>query len=371
MRLIQLAILFVLAAPTFAQNLIVDPFRFGGGGSGLTPVPWITDVSSIGAFDLHSDSTDERGAYITPAANLTISALGRYKVSGNNQTHSIKVYTGLGTLIDSATVDMTSGSAGQFVYADKTIVLYVGNTYFIQSTEVNGGDQWHLNAGLDATTSGFLSAFAGCVDFTPGTANRCHVPINFKATIEGSPLMTETFEGTGYSAGSWTESGSPDEDFSTSGLSLDGSECLRIVAGGSDVSTRHDFTAQAEVTIDFKIRFSTLPVTGGNFLYLSDGSGVVCILEIDSGANAGRVRVYNGSAGSSLTSALSVDTTYTGRLVYKKGTGSNGRASVDFGGGITANVTSGDATTDASRIQPLMQAGMGGTVLWDTFVITR
>ena len=81
-------------------------------------------------------------------------------------------------------------------------------------------------------------------------------------------LLEENFEATGspgYDTSTWTETGTPDENTSTSGLSLQASECLLLSPSATTVNTTSPtFTAQSTGYAYFLLRFSALP-TGGTW----------------------------------------------------------------------------------------------------------
>lgn len=71
---------------------------------------------------------------------ITVTALGRMKLPGNNQVHTLKLVDyGIGQDVPggSVDVDMSTGTAGQFVYAPlpSPVVLQPGRIYFLVSRE--------------------------------------------------------------------------------------------------------------------------------------------------------------------------------------------------------------------------------------------
>lgn len=141
------------------------------------------------------------------ASNLTVISLGRWVVAGNNQTHQITIYDGLAnTVIASVTVDCNGATPGQYLYASITpVTLVAGQSYRIESAEVNGGDQWYdqgiggLVVTPDAAMGSVLSAAFNHTNFTGG-ANDSYVPVNFMVDTGGGTNVDESIS-LGVSAG--------------------------------------------------------------------------------------------------------------------------------------------------------------------------
>lgn len=111
-----------------------------GGGSNTEWMAGITGGSTrTGNYQI--------GIAFTPASSLTITHLGRYKFSGNSQTHVVSIYSSpfsSPVLVASATVDCSTGSAGSFVYATASATLTGGVQYALVSDEPTAGtpDVW-------------------------------------------------------------------------------------------------------------------------------------------------------------------------------------------------------------------------------------
>jgi hypothetical protein len=81
------------------------------------------------------------------ATPLTVTSLGRFYLSGNTATHSIKlVNASTGTDVPNSTVSvaMNFGTLGKFMYRAlaSPITLAANTSYYLVSQEMNGGDQW-------------------------------------------------------------------------------------------------------------------------------------------------------------------------------------------------------------------------------------
>lgn len=174
-------------------------------------------------------------------------------------------------------------------------------------------------------------------------------------------LLEENFEATGspgYDTSTWTESGTPDENASTSGLSLQGSECLQINASATTVNTTSPtFTAQSTAYAYFLLRFSALPSGGTWTLFQFRHSGGECARIRVTATGALSIRA-GGGTDVATSSTMSTGTTYHIWMKYVKGSGSNAVVEAGFStdgtrptsGGTFATQTAGTATTDTDRI---------------------
>jgi hypothetical protein len=96
---------------------------------------------------------------ITVAADpITVTALGRFVVTGNSQSHQITIIdaaTGNTVPGGSVTVNTAGATAGKFVYAalPSPIVLPANHGYYVLSAETNGGDLWSDNNATVTTTA--------------------------------------------------------------------------------------------------------------------------------------------------------------------------------------------------------------------------
>lgn len=107
---------------------------------------------------LRSDFTGCVGYKFTVgASDIIVDQLGRRKVAGNSQTHTIRIMDA-STSIVSASVDMSTGSAGSYVYTSITPTTLLANTvYYIFSSETSGGDQWYDSDGTIDSTAAFAT----------------------------------------------------------------------------------------------------------------------------------------------------------------------------------------------------------------------
>jgi hypothetical protein len=93
---------------------------------------------------------------------LSVTGLGRFKLPGNRQVHTLKVLDANGSMVAAAAVDMTGRpDAEGFVRADLShaVRLAPHQTYCLYSSEAPGGDTWydfatHATTTPDATLAG-------------------------------------------------------------------------------------------------------------------------------------------------------------------------------------------------------------------------
>lgn len=166
-------------------------------------------------------------------------------------------------------------------------------------------------------------------------------------------LIEENFEGSGVPSNWYDGGGLPDT--STSGLSMEGSECVSNVSGAKVLIAAYPTPfSEAEIWIRFRVRFTE--DTAGYFCRVYDGSlnqrGYI-YRHTD-----GTIFVGNGSNQTNTVAATVIDTTYWVWFRYKKGTGANGEAEVWFSttstkpgaGNYNAAVSGGESTQNAGSV---------------------
>ncbi len=155
----------------------------GGGGGGTR---WITNASGLNSTS-SSYSGYIGGKFTVGGANITVTHLARYVISGSTQTHTLKIWDDSGTdvILASASLDASLfsnewGSAS----VGTPVVLTSGVTYRIGSEEFSGGDLWHEAAGSTYTVTG-VATLNGYnygnpfVDAGTTSANNIYCPVSF------------------------------------------------------------------------------------------------------------------------------------------------------------------------------------------------
>jgi len=158
---------------------------YAGGGGGN---PFIL-TQTLGT--LRSNFTGCIGySFDVGGSNITVDSVARWKVAGNSQTHTVKITNiDQSIVLATAAIDLTTGSAGTFVYASVTpVVLSAATTYLISSSETNGGDQFYDDDTTPTSTAAyatlgnsvFASACTSGTAFSPHLAGKTYVPVNFR-----------------------------------------------------------------------------------------------------------------------------------------------------------------------------------------------
>jgi len=178
----------------------------------------------------------------------------------------------------------------------------------------------------------------------------------------GSPaadVFTETFNATGYDLGAapkWYESGTVNEDFSTTGLSMEGAQCLEIDGHTANGETGYFTWGSTTVSNSgyFYFRCTGLPTTLSAIARYKDSFDVLAKLEIFSD---GTLYIRNGTGSNpGTTGAMTTNTTYRVWFDYQKGSGANGVATAAFSttatrptsGANFVQTTDGTATVNAN-----------------------
>jgi len=117
------------------------------------------------------------GFYFDTGSNApVVTHLGRWKISGNSQTHNLYLYKYVNGSSDvqiaTVSVDLSTGSAGTYVYADlgSPVTLLASTRYYVSCQEVSGGDTWynHVNTTLDSFTAGVGTVYGSVISGSLG-----------------------------------------------------------------------------------------------------------------------------------------------------------------------------------------------------------
>lgn len=143
----------------------------GPSGRGIRPF-----IVSQALGTIRSDNSSDVGFAFTPNKPITVTALGRWIVSGNSQTHTVALRNA-GGVLGSVSLNTTLGVGGSYFYValGSPIVLSAGTQYFVVSFE-SGPDQWYSSdttvvSSPDGTVNG--SSFshilwvAGLISYVP------------------------------------------------------------------------------------------------------------------------------------------------------------------------------------------------------------
>lgn len=160
---------------------------------------WVT--SQTLSTTIRSNFQGWLGAKITVGSTpIAIRELGRWVISGNSGTHTVKVVDATTNLdVPDASVSIaTAGAPVGFAYAPlaNPVMLAANASYYIVSQEVSGGDQWYEgNSTLTCNTS--IAAVNQAVYSSNGTtfttaysANNSYIPVAFKYSFAPLPFVT-------------------------------------------------------------------------------------------------------------------------------------------------------------------------------------
>jgi hypothetical protein len=182
-------------------------YGVGGGNTSYVPPDFLYTVvrpSSTPAFvtnynlsnaPLRNDFGGFVGMKFTVGGTqLNVTSLGRVCVTGNTDTHVIKLVlasTGVDVPGGTASVGMAGCSGGQFIYSalSSPVTLQANTAYYLASQEASGGDQWYDLNGLtttsDAAVNNSVYFYAG--NWNPmAVANTSYVPPNFIYSLPGT-----------------------------------------------------------------------------------------------------------------------------------------------------------------------------------------
>lgn len=141
---------------------------------------------------LRNDFTGCVGFIFATTATPTVTALGRWVVSGNSGSHTVYLLdTGSNTVVASVAINTSGATPGQYKYASVTpVMLSSANNYVLCSAETNTGDQWYGDDTTINSTSAGVGAIIGAEGSTstpPANANNfpgavgqfSYGPVNF------------------------------------------------------------------------------------------------------------------------------------------------------------------------------------------------
>ena len=136
----------------------------------------------------------------TVPASTQVTQLGRYKVSGDSKTHTLKLMQlagNAGTLVGQVTVNMTGAASNGYVYAAlaSAVTLTAGNTYALGSQEVAGAtedqflDQTPVTVAAGTATVLNPAYSLDGVSWPPMTAGSSYGPVNMMISGGTSSLL--------------------------------------------------------------------------------------------------------------------------------------------------------------------------------------
>lgn len=148
--------------------------------------PWVTSIrpSSTNRND-YSGWVGMR--ILTGDSPVWVTRLGRWVLSGNSGSHTVKLVTastGVDVSGGSVSVNTSGASTNRFLYADlaSPIQLAANTAYYLVSLETNGGDRWYQNDTVVSPGPGLTVTHAahgsGGSFWTSGTVNNGYGPVS-------------------------------------------------------------------------------------------------------------------------------------------------------------------------------------------------
>jgi Big-like domain-containing protein len=156
-------------------------------------VPFLTSTPSGTTRNDYGDFVGM--AFTVGSSPLTVSQLGRWVVTGNSQTHIVKIVSANGVDLPGASVslNLSGATAGKYAYASlpSNITLAAHTTYYLVTQEFVGGDLWYnygpvtANSAAGVVTSAvYRSSGTYQVTNTPATS---YGPPNFNFVTASQP----------------------------------------------------------------------------------------------------------------------------------------------------------------------------------------
>ena len=109
------------------------------------------------------------------ASDISVTALGRWVVSGNSQSHAVRlVLASTGADVATATVNTSGQPAGAFAFTTLTtpVTLSANTTYYLLTQEAAGGDTWYdFNASTITTSAASDTGTVWATNAAPATFN--------------------------------------------------------------------------------------------------------------------------------------------------------------------------------------------------------
>jgi len=147
-----------------------------------------------------NNSGSRLGMKFTTGANpLIIRELGRWVISGNAGTHTVKlVVAGTDADVPGGAVSIATAAAPvgyKFVALDAPLTLAANTAYYLVSQETSGGDEWY-EANNTLTYPGTVATVNNAVYSSGATyvaaysANNCYGPLSFRYSLSALPFAT-------------------------------------------------------------------------------------------------------------------------------------------------------------------------------------
>jgi len=152
----------------------------GGGGGGGGDTSWVTAYTVGTTIQVSIPIGSE---FHVGTSSITVTELGAYKLSGNTGTRVVEIRNLTScSIIASATVDLSTVSAGQFASASITpVTLSASTTYFLHVEQPGSQDAGNSNSTATTTSAASILAasFVSGSCQTTGGAGAMYAGANF------------------------------------------------------------------------------------------------------------------------------------------------------------------------------------------------
>ena len=148
---------------------------------GSIPLPTIgaapTAFPLFNAFTIYTPAnytTGFVGVAFSSDTNISLTSLSRWILSGNSQQHLVYIEDSTGTEISHVTLTSAAVSAAPAnqllnVSLGSPVSITAGTTYYIMSSEINGGDYW-IGPNTSVYANAHITVLGAVYQFTIGTA---------------------------------------------------------------------------------------------------------------------------------------------------------------------------------------------------------
>jgi len=181
--------------------------------------------------------------------------------------------------------------------------------------------------------------------------------------------FSETFDVAGYDNAGWSETGTVDEDYTTT--VLEGAQSLYIADGTAyTVYTLSGSYSECYVHFMYRVDDATPASQEVVFMMRADAVAQLYISQRTTGV----WRIYNTVSAANGTNALANNTTYHVWLYYRAGTGANSISRLWFSTGKTkpaiaeVEITDGSATASINNILPYNDTDANQNRIFDQII---
>ena len=138
--------------------------------------------------------------FTTGATPVVVRELGRWVISGNTGTHTVRIIDAATNLaVSGASVEVnTAGAPVGFSYTPLAlpVTLEANHAYYLVSQEMSGGDQWYdgnnalVHASSVASVNQSVSSSNGTSYTTAFGAGNSFIPVTFRYSAASAPFVT-------------------------------------------------------------------------------------------------------------------------------------------------------------------------------------